>query len=227
MNGCLLITAFGGGWLSTPVMYLDPASFYSVWVKVGLARGLQETILGSPICRPLSFSAFNGIRQNPAHAHFVSWHKCERKRVRVTFLSRMTFGTGSPIFLSKDKEPCRSPHTWVHRAPSSLYLPPAHPMGSLWWKALDLYQITWVRVMPPDIINLVFVRISQLLWASIYIFCWMQWIRHDPLISQGCWEVGTTEWRHFKAQGLCWWLHDKESTCQCGGHGFDPWSGVI
>ena len=64
-------------------------------------------------------------------------------------------------------------------------------------------------------------------WASIYIFCWTWWMRHDPLISQGCWEVGTTEWRHFKAQGLCWWLRGEEAACQCGGHGLDPWSGTI
>ena len=27
--------------------------------------------------------------------------------------------------------------------------------------------------------------------------------------------------------GLPWWLSDKESTCQCRGHGFSPWSGKI
>ena len=27
--------------------------------------------------------------------------------------------------------------------------------------------------------------------------------------------------------GLPWWLTGEESTCQCRGHGFDPWSGKI
>ena len=27
--------------------------------------------------------------------------------------------------------------------------------------------------------------------------------------------------------GLPWWSSDKESTCQCGEQGFDPWSGKI
>ena len=63
------------------------------------------------------------------YVHFVSWHKCERKI--VTFLSRMTFGTGSPIFFSKDREPRRIPCPCAYRAPRSLYLPPAHAMGSL------------------------------------------------------------------------------------------------
>ena len=80
-------------------------------------------------CRPGRISAFNGIRQNPTYVHFVSWHKCERKK--VTFLSRMTFGTGSPVFFSKDREPCRIPCPCAHRAPGSLYLPSAHAMGSL------------------------------------------------------------------------------------------------
>ena len=25
--------------------------------------------------------------------------------------------------------------------------------------------------------------------------------------------------------GLPWWSSDKQSACQCRGHGFDPWSG--
>ena len=25
------------------------------------------------------------------------------------------------------------------------------------------------------------------------------------------------------SRGLPWWLSGKESTCQCRGHGFDPW----
>ena len=27
--------------------------------------------------------------------------------------------------------------------------------------------------------------------------------------------------------GLPWWLHGKESTCQCRSRGFDPWVGKI
>ena len=27
--------------------------------------------------------------------------------------------------------------------------------------------------------------------------------------------------------GLPWWLSDKEPSCQCRRHGFDPWSGKI
>ena len=28
-------------------------------------------------------------------------------------------------------------------------------------------------------------------------------------------------------QGLPWWRSGWESACQCGGHGFEPWSGKI
>ena len=30
-----------------------------------------------------------------------------------------------------------------------------------------------------------------------------------------------------KCSVLPWWLRDKESTCQCRRHGFDPWVGKI
>ena len=28
-------------------------------------------------------------------------------------------------------------------------------------------------------------------------------------------------------EGLPWWRSDRESACQCTGHGFEPWSGKI
>ena len=104
--------------------------------------------------------------------------------------------------------------------------------AACWWKALDLYQVTWIRVMPPGIIMpghndhhyapWSLCESLNFSWASIYIFCWTRWMRHDPLISQGCWEVGTTEWRHFKAQGLCWWLRGEESPASAGDMGSIP-----
>ena len=34
--------------------------------------------------------------------------------------------------------------------------------------------------------------------------------------------------KHFKVSlGLLWWRSGWESTCQCRGHGFEPWSGRI
>ena len=30
-----------------------------------------------------------------------------------------------------------------------------------------------------------------------------------------------------RTEGLPWWRSGWESACQCGGHGFEPWSGRI
>ena len=35
------------------------------------------------------------------------------------------------------------------------------------------------------------------------------------------------QWLRLLTPGLPWWLSGKESTCQCRGHGFDPWSRKI
>ena len=35
------------------------------------------------------------------------------------------------------------------------------------------------------------------------------------------------QWNRIKNLGLPWWRSGWESACQCGGHGFEPWSGRI
>ena len=50
---------------------------------------------------------------------------------------------------------------------------------------------------------------------------------HYNVVCNGI-ELGSTKSLLKKGdQGLPWWRSGKESTCQCKGHRFDPWSGKI
>jgi len=66
--------------------------------------------------------------------------------------------------------------------------------------------------------------------------------RKDFLLTPSDWQTTQDIWLspyHFKLSlntfsciknsftRLLWWLSGKEFSCQCGGHGFCPWSGKI
>ena len=40
-------------------------------------------------------------------------------------------------------------------------------------------------------------------------------------------KIEDTKIPYKKYYRLPQWLSGKQSACQCGGHGFDPWSGMI
>ena len=47
-----------------------------------------------------------------------------------------------------------------------------------------------------------------------HLFCWLA----TPHLNVSCKTVG---------EGLPWWHNGEEFSCQCRGHGFEPWSGKI
>ena len=80
-------------------------------------------------------------------------------------------------------------------------------------------------------------RLSGVLLVLLALFLQVSilfWFVEFKMFLSQCWSWSHSWWFLavcssfvWQFQGLPWWSSNKESTCQCRGHGFDSWSGKI
>ena len=68
---------------------------------------------------------------------------------------------------------------------------------------------------------------SFVYWSSFILDSMLLQEKNSIFIHSGLSSVPSTWLVSITSVGLPWWHSGWESTCQCRGHGFEPWSGSI
>lgn len=135
----------------------------------------------SPIGTPLSFSAFSGVRVSTTESSTCPFCKLAQgwKKQSKSNFSNQNYHWYQEAQFSSQKtknlaELCARIHTELPAVYISFQL---ILWAACWWKALDLYQMTWVRVIPQASLTwslCEFLNFSELQFISL-----VEWGRWD------------------------------------------------